>query len=101
MRISDWSSDVCSSDLTSFVRITATRLLYVGAAAVLALTWSTARAAYPDHPVKLIVPFAAGGFTDIAARIVAQALSDIIGERPEERRVGKDGVRKVRCRWSL
>jgi tripartite-type tricarboxylate transporter receptor subunit TctC len=31
---------------------------------------------YPDHPVKIIVPFPAGGSTDIAGRIVAQKLSE-------------------------
>jgi tripartite-type tricarboxylate transporter receptor subunit TctC len=31
---------------------------------------------YPDHPVKIIVPFPAGGSTDLAGRIVAQKLSE-------------------------
>ena len=35
-----------------------------------------ARAAYPDHPVRIIAPFAAGGPSDVIARIVAQKLSD-------------------------
>jgi tripartite-type tricarboxylate transporter receptor subunit TctC len=40
-----------------------------GAAAALADT-------YPSKPIRLIVPFAAGGFTDQAARAMAKALSD-------------------------
>ncbi len=35
---------------------------------------------YPDHPVRVIVPFAAGGPNDLVARIIAQALSDRFGK---------------------
>jgi tripartite-type tricarboxylate transporter receptor subunit TctC len=37
--------------------------------------------AYPDHKVRLIVPFAAGGPTDVIARMVAQRLSDDWGQQ--------------------
>ena len=33
-------------------------------------------AGYPDHPVKVIVPFPAGGVTDIATRVIVQRLSE-------------------------
>jgi tripartite-type tricarboxylate transporter receptor subunit TctC len=38
-------------------------------------------AGYPDHPVKIIVPFAAGGPTDVMARLLAQKLSDKLGQQ--------------------
>jgi tripartite-type tricarboxylate transporter receptor subunit TctC len=36
--------------------------------------------AYPDRTIKLVVPFPAGGPTDVAARLVAQALSPRLGQ---------------------
>ncbi|ODV42657.1 ABC transporter substrate-binding protein [Cupriavidus sp. UYMMa02A] len=41
---------------------------------------STAQAAWPDRPIKLIVPYAAGGTTDIIARIVGTRLGPVIGQ---------------------
>ena len=35
---------------------------------------------YPDHPVTMIVPFAAGGLTDVPARVLAAMLQDRIGQ---------------------
>lgn len=40
-----------------------------------------ARADYPDRPVKLIVPFGPGGFTDVVARILGQKLSVAMGQQ--------------------
>jgi tripartite-type tricarboxylate transporter receptor subunit TctC len=53
-------------------------------AAALALSFtaaaSIASAQYPDRPVKIIVPFSAGGFTDSLARIVGQKLQEKWGQ---------------------
>ncbi|HEX7864800.1 MAG TPA: tripartite tricarboxylate transporter substrate-binding protein [Variovorax sp.] len=53
--------------------------LATGSATLLASSVSPAWAAYPDKPVKLIVPWAAGGSTDAIARAMAQRMSQTIG----------------------
>lgn len=46
----------------------------------LALFAPAAAAQYPDKPVKIVVPFAAGGVSDIVARVVAQKLTEQTGK---------------------
>ncbi len=58
---------------------------YLGAAAAAVVIvcggLGLARAqSFPDHPIKLVVPFPAGGPTDTSARLVAQGLSAKIGQ---------------------
>ncbi len=40
-----------------------------------------AAAGYPDHPVRIIAPFAAGGPTDVIARILSQKLSESLKQQ--------------------
>ncbi|RZT41764.1 Bug family tripartite tricarboxylate transporter substrate binding protein [Cupriavidus agavae] len=49
-------------------------------AAALAATSFHAFAEYPDRPLRVIVPFAPGGATDVIARTVAQAMSAKLGQ---------------------
>lgn len=35
---------------------------------------------YPEQPIKIIVPYAAGGLTDLTARVFAQHLKDTLGQ---------------------
>ena len=54
--------------------------LLAGAAAATGLLPRSAKASgYPDHTIKIIVPFAFSGPTDIMARIVANELGSVIG----------------------
>ena len=39
-----------------------------------------ARAAYPDKPIRLIVPFAAGGNADFVARLCAEGMKETLGQ---------------------
>ena len=58
-------------------------LRLLGFAAVLAASaaGASAQPAYPNRPVRLIVPFAPGGFTDVVARILGQKMSVAMGQQ--------------------
>ncbi|WP_334165617.1 tripartite tricarboxylate transporter substrate binding protein [Achromobacter mucicolens] len=57
------------------------RILLTAAAALSAVSLSApAAAAYPDHPITLINPYAAGGPADVVARSLARALEKRLGQ---------------------
>src|ERR1700742_3766187 len=49
--------------------------------AALALAGSARAETYPSRPVKIVVPFPAGGSNDIIARVLAQKLSERTGQQ--------------------
>lgn len=60
-----------------------TRRTFVAILAALGLTWGALPAGaqdYPNRPITLIVPFAAGGPTDVIARIVGDHMSRTLGQ---------------------
>ena len=39
-----------------------------------------AQPAYPNRPVRLVVPFSGGGATDVTARVIAERLTEMLGQ---------------------
>lgn len=59
----------------------------------LALVAGAAHAAYPDRPIRMIVPFAPGGGADLTARVVADTLGKKLGQPVIiENKAGAGGV---------
>ncbi len=57
------------------------RFLCLLLAAACAAFLAVPAGAFPDRPVRMIVPFAAGGSTDVTARILAAKMSEILGQQ--------------------
>jgi tripartite-type tricarboxylate transporter receptor subunit TctC len=60
---------------------TRSRALLLAAACTVLATSAAPAQNYPTRPVRVIVPFAAGGVADITTRLIAEKLGDKLGER--------------------
>ena len=61
----------------------------------LALTggFAAAQSEYPNRPIRLVVPYAPGGVSDITGRIVAQKMTEVLGQSVVvENRAGAGGM---------
>jgi len=66
---------------------------FAAVAALVALMGSAVAAEWPDRPVKIIFPYAAGSTGDATARLIARRLSDRFGQAfIVENRVGANGL---------
>ena len=64
----------------STTRRAALYLALIGAVSGLAAAPGTSYAAYPDKPIRLVVPFPPGGATDVIGRVIGQKLSVALGQ---------------------
>lgn len=60
--------------------MTSRREVLAGAAGLAALRAAPARAAWPERPIRIVVPFAAGGNADTIARILQPRLQERLGQ---------------------
>ena len=77
----------------AFSTITRRTLMALGASALIALASNLPAKAqeFPDRTITLVVPFAAGGSTDVVARIIAQKMSEGLGQQIIVENVGGAG----------
>ncbi len=54
--------------------------LLAGSAATLAAPAVFAQASWPNKPIRMIVPYTPGGFTDVTARLISQKLQERLGQ---------------------
>ena len=59
--------------------------------ALLAVTGAALAQTYPAKPITMIIPFAAGGPTDVLGRVMAQRMSEILGQQVVVENVGGAG----------
>ena len=69
------------------------RTAVLAAALALAAPFAGAQQAFPDHPIKLLVGYSAGGGVDALARLMAVKLSPLLGQQViVENRAGATGM---------
>lgn len=66
---------------------------FTGVAALLCWTMPTSRAAYPERPVRLLIPSTPGSGPDAVVRILATQLTQVLGQQVvADNRAGANGI---------
>jgi len=80
------------------VEMLARRTTWLGLAAMLVALAPQAQAAWPEKPIKFVLPFGAGGVADVTARILADKLSQKLNQRVVvENMPGPGGIAAARA----
>src|SRR5215471_16137160 len=67
------------------------RAFAIAFGALLATTLQASAQNFPSKPMTMIIPFAAGGPTDVLGRVVAQRMSEVLGQQVVVENVGGAG----------
>jgi tripartite-type tricarboxylate transporter receptor subunit TctC len=67
------------------------KMILAALAALAALLGPAAAQDYPNRPITMVIPFAAGGPTDVLGRVVAAKMGDILGQQIIVENVGGAG----------
>jgi tripartite-type tricarboxylate transporter receptor subunit TctC len=65
--------------------------MLVAALALTSLTGAASAQTFPAHPITMVIPFAAGGPTDVLGRVIASRMSELLGQNVIVENVGGAG----------
>jgi len=67
------------------------KLMLVAALALTSLTGAASAQTFPAHPITMVIPFAAGGPTDVLGRVIAARMGELLGQNVIVENVGGAG----------
>jgi tripartite-type tricarboxylate transporter receptor subunit TctC len=76
---------------TGFMEKTMLKTITAAFAALLAIGSAASAQDYPTRPITMVIPFAAGGPTDVLGRVVAAKMGDILGQQIVVENIGGAG----------
>src|SRR5260370_15284785 len=86
-----WSRGVCFMRCTKFLIVRVIGVLGIAAATASLVTWEGEGRGYPVRPITVVVPFPAGGPSDVVARVVTEQMGNILGQPLVIENVGGGG----------